>query len=66
MVRSDVSLQVKYVNNEVMSLWFKALFFQLVGIEDYLALGIPAEKLVLGLPWYGMKYPCLEIDEVSL
>ncbi|XP_041367582.1 di-N-acetylchitobiase-like [Gigantopelta aegis] len=33
------------------------------GLEDYLALGIPAEKLVLGLPWYGMKYPCLEIDD---
>ena len=29
------------------------------GIERYLQLGIPASKLVLGLPWYGYRYPCL-------
>ena len=26
------------------------------GIRTFLSLGIPAEKLVLGLPWYGIAY----------
>ena len=30
------------------------------GIKSYTDLGIPVEKLVLGLPWYGYKYPCKE------
>jgi len=29
------------------------------GVQQYLALGIPASKLVLGLPWYGYDYTCL-------
>lgn len=31
------------------------------GIQEYLQLGIPNEKLVLGLPWYGYDYPCLSL-----
>ena len=30
-------------------------------LEEYLSLGIKREKLVLGLPWYGYDYPCLEL-----
>eukprot|EP00931_Biecheleriopsis_adriatica_P078312 TRINITY_DN51775_c0_g1_i1.p1 TRINITY_DN51775_c0_g1~~TRINITY_DN51775_c0_g1_i1.p1 ORF type:complete len:408 (-),score=71.41 TRINITY_DN51775_c0_g1_i1:31-1254(-) len=30
------------------------------GIERYLQLGIPAEKLIMGTPWYGYMYPCLD------
>lgn len=29
------------------------------GLKKFLQLGIPADKLVLGLPWYGYNYPCL-------
>lgn len=29
------------------------------GIERYLDLGISPSKLVLGVPWYGYRYPCL-------
>ena len=29
------------------------------GIQRYLQLGIPAEKLIMGTPWYGYMYPCL-------
>lgn len=28
-----------------------------------MSLGIGPEKLVLGLPWYGYDYPCLELNE---
>eukprot|EP00241_Pyramimonas_parkeae_P018599 CAMPEP_0114312110 /NCGR_PEP_ID=MMETSP0059-20121206/20228_1 /TAXON_ID=36894 /ORGANISM="Pyramimonas parkeae, Strain CCMP726" /LENGTH=395 /DNA_ID=CAMNT_0001436419 /DNA_START=157 /DNA_END=1345 /DNA_ORIENTATION=- len=28
------------------------------GLQQYLALGIPAEKIVLGVPWYGYTYRC--------
>lgn len=30
-------------------------------MAEYLSLGIGPEKLVLGLPWYGYDYPCLEL-----
>ena len=33
------------------------------GVQEYLDLGIPADKLVLGLPWYGDDYPCLSLSE---
>lgn len=29
------------------------------GISRYLALGIPPSQLILGVPWYGYRYPCL-------
>jgi len=29
------------------------------GIQRYIDLGIPKEKLILGLPWYGYQYTCL-------
>ena len=31
------------------------------GVQEYLDLGIPANKLVLGLPWEGCDYPCLSL-----
>eukprot|EP01062_Namystynia_karyoxenos_P031007 TRINITY_DN23034_c0_g1_i1.p1 TRINITY_DN23034_c0_g1~~TRINITY_DN23034_c0_g1_i1.p1 ORF type:complete len:386 (+),score=127.67 TRINITY_DN23034_c0_g1_i1:73-1158(+) len=30
-----------------------------LGLQQYLDLGIPASKLVMGLPWYGYDYPCV-------
>ena len=36
-----------------------ATFF---GIKEYIRLGIPSEKLVLGLPWYGYDYTCLTLS----
>ena len=30
------------------------------GVSKYLKLGIPPGKLVLGLPWYGYDYPCID------
>lgn len=32
-------------------------------MAEYLALGIKPEKLVLGLPWYGYDYPCIELKD---
>ena len=29
------------------------------GVRKYLQLGVPPTKLILGLPWYGYRYPCL-------
>lgn len=29
------------------------------GVSRYLHLGIPPTQLVLGVPWYGYRYPCL-------
>ncbi|GAB6030791.1 hypothetical protein CHUAL_007638 [Chamberlinius hualienensis] len=31
------------------------------GIQQYLSLGISPDKLVLGVPWYGYKYECIQI-----
>ena len=33
----------------------------LIGIKQYLLLGIPYEQLVIGVPWYGYLYTCLDI-----
>lgn len=30
------------------------------GINSYTALGIPHSKLILGLPWYGYRYECVQ------
>lgn len=30
------------------------------GISQWLNLGVRRDKLVLGLPWYGYVYPCVE------
>ena len=32
------------------------------GLMAYLKLGISADKLVLGLPWYGYDYTCVKTD----
>ena len=31
----------------------------ILGIKQYLHLGIKASKLVLGVPWYGYSYSCI-------
>ncbi|KAL4225696.1 hypothetical protein ACF0H5_016385 [Mactra antiquata] len=33
------------------------------GILGYLDLGIPSDKLILGVPWYGYIYECLELTK---
>lgn len=35
------------------------LYGALHGIERYLARGIPPSMLILGVPWYGYRYPCV-------
>lgn len=37
----------------------------LYGVNSYLHIGIPPAKLVLGVPWYGYRYPCLTYDPSS-
>ena len=32
------------------------------GVRKYLQLGVEARKLILGVPWYGYRYPCLELS----
>lgn len=32
-------------------------------VQAWLGLGIPPEKLILGLPWYGYSYECIEDDD---
>ncbi len=36
------------------------------GISSYRNLGISANKLILGLPWYGYDYPCVSVSEEGL
>ncbi|KAK8397859.1 hypothetical protein O3P69_004572 [Scylla paramamosain] len=33
------------------------------GMMTYLDLGIPPTKMILGVPWYGYTYPCLQLDK---
>ncbi|XP_014785201.1 di-N-acetylchitobiase [Octopus bimaculoides] len=33
------------------------------GIQEYLKMLIPSQKLVLGVPWYGYHYPCVALSE---
>ena len=40
--------------------------FFFTGIDQFLKLGIPADKLVLGLPWYGYDYPCIHYTPVRI
>lgn len=35
------------------------------GMQKYLDMGIAAKKLVLGIPWYGYSYTCLNYTVVS-
>lgn len=32
----------------------------MAGIKQYIQLSIPTNKLVLGVPWYGYDYPCID------
>ena len=34
------------------------------GVQRYLDIGVPANTLVLGVPWYGYHYPCLAMSAV--
>jgi Di-N-acetylchitobiase len=36
------------------------------GLRSYLQLPIPAHQLVLGVPWYGYDYACLEGDQAVI
>eukprot|EP00698_Gefionella_okellyi_P008385 TRINITY_DN207_c0_g1_i2.p1 TRINITY_DN207_c0_g1~~TRINITY_DN207_c0_g1_i2.p1 ORF type:complete len:362 (+),score=49.32 TRINITY_DN207_c0_g1_i2:115-1200(+) len=36
------------------------------GLESFLRLKIPAAKLVLGLPWYGYDYQCVNPDNTTI
>lgn len=33
------------------------------GVQEFLDMGIAADKLVLGVPWYGYYYPCLSLTQ---
>jgi di-N-acetylchitobiase len=35
------------------------------GILEYINNGIPRDKLVMGMPWYGYDYPCLRINSAG-
>ena len=43
-----------------------ALPTTIVGLHQYLNLGIPSNKVVLGLPWYGYDYPCVSLTDDSV
>ena len=36
----------------------------LLGLEKFIDTGIPADKLVLGVPWFGNRYRCLALKQV--
>ena len=36
------------------------------GVSQYLSMGIPPNKLVLGLPWYGYDYPCTAMSRTGV
>ena len=38
----------------------------IAGVQGYTQLGIPASKLVLGLPWYGYNYPCTSLSQTGV
>ena len=40
-----------------------ALVTTTMGVQQYLDLGIDADRLVLGLPWYGYNYPCVNVSD---
>ncbi|XP_078572274.1 di-N-acetylchitobiase-like [Branchiostoma floridae x Branchiostoma japonicum] len=40
-----------------------ALETTLGGYEEYLKLGIRPDQLVMGVPWYGYDYPCLDLTK---
>ncbi|XP_035689824.1 di-N-acetylchitobiase-like [Branchiostoma floridae] len=40
-----------------------ALETTLGGYEEYLKMGIPPDQLVMGVPWYGYDYPCLDLSK---
>ena len=33
------------------------------GIDRYRQMGVPVDKLILGVPWYGYRYPCINDDD---
>ncbi|XP_007524796.2 di-N-acetylchitobiase [Erinaceus europaeus] len=35
----------------------------LTGYDDYIKMGIDPKKLVMGIPWYGYDYTCLNLSE---
>eukprot|EP01117_Protostelium_nocturnum_P005238 TRINITY_DN1903_c2_g1_i1.p1 TRINITY_DN1903_c2_g1~~TRINITY_DN1903_c2_g1_i1.p1 ORF type:complete len:398 (-),score=92.00 TRINITY_DN1903_c2_g1_i1:44-1198(-) len=36
------------------------------GMKRFMEIGIPNDKLVLGLPWYGYDYPCLQTNNATV
>lgn len=45
---------------------YQSLSTLVPGLQQYLDIGVPADKLVLGVPWYGYYYPCLSLTQVML
>jgi len=39
------------------------LFSIFRGIQKYIQLGISKKKMILGVPWYGYKYPCVTLKK---
>ena len=42
-------------------LWLLYTYYYFLGLSKYIGLGIPASKLVVGMPWYGYLYDCESI-----